>query len=562
MSGQSLHKTLGCIGAVSLAATLLFSLPALAGQGQQQYGGSSEEQYGSDYGRQQYDFDTGQQQYGKPYGQQDDDMGLQQYGRYDDQRYGRGFYGQHRYDRDYGEQQYDRGYYGQPQYYGRDVGPQQYDRGYNQPQSDLEYGRQEYDLEYDQQHYGRGYYGKEQYDHGYRQQYGRQYGEPYDYDTGREQYGRSGDEQYGRGYYGQDMYDEDVREYYGRDDDRQRFGRGDYGQERYGRDTRQQYGRDYDRQKYSRAYDERKQHGRDRARRLQEEKYGKRHYSPEAGRRSSKKMQGQWELKPGGMVRIGYDFDNDNRIDAYEWISYYELEKARKRSETEVRRGEQRSRYDAGEQMGSRPRGYYQEESDRTQRRMKQVRGTVKEMKTVSLAELDQAHILARVQTRDGRVAKVDLGPKKKIRRLGLGKGDQVTIHGTRGTINDRSVLMAYGVETGNQYVSIERPRDKNLKRYNGQIMDARSVSLGEGGSDVLMARVRLDDGNTTIINLGPKKDLQEKLSVKKGKDVSLLARSARIGGKRALVAESVQIGGKNLDVDWQREAKRQKGQN
>jgi len=189
-------------------------------------------------------------------------------------------------------------------------------------------------------------------------------------------------------------------------------------------------------------------------------------------------------------------------------------------------------------------------------RRGDRIQGSIKEMKTISLSKMDEDHVIARIRTQNGQVAKVDLGPERKISDLNLQKGDQVTVHGITGSVNQKPVLMAHAVEAKGQRVSVKRPQDLNLKSYSGQIIKTKKTSIRKGTPTVLMARIRMDDGNTAMVNMGPEKELRNRLDIREGKRFSMLARPVKINGRNALVAEFVKIGDNSVDVDWQKAKK------
>ena len=80
-------------------------------------------------------------------------------------------------------------------------------------------------------------------------------------------------------------------------------------------------------------------------------------------------------------------------------------------------------------------------------------------MKTVKLAGMDGEHVMARVETQNGRTAKVHLGPKDALSDMKLKEGSQITVTGSRGLINDQPMLMARRVEADGQTPRSSCPR-------------------------------------------------------------------------------------------------------
>ncbi|MFW5640162.1 MAG: hypothetical protein ACOC0H_03240 [Thermodesulfobacteriota bacterium] len=368
----------------------------------------------------------------------------------------------------------------------------------------------------------RGYYGDNPETRDYDKYYQGRYGRPSSSNYRENMEGRGGRQPEPR--YGQSRQQEEVgetgQEMFDRSRRRQQFGGS--GQQQYGQSDRRQFG-DSGQQQYGQS--DRRQFGDS-----GQQQYGQ--YSRQQYRESDREQFGQGQ---------------------------YGQDRGRRR-ESARRGGQQDQRFSTGMDRDRFERGYYQQRRDRQSRqqmrRGDRIQGSIKEMKTISLSKMEEDHVIARIQTREGQVAKVDLGPEQKLSDLNLKKGDQVTVHGITGSINQKPVLMAHGVEAKGQRVSIKRPQDMKLKSYSGQIMKTKKTDLREGTPTVLMARIRMDDGNTTMVNLGPEKELRNQLDIQEGKRFSMLARPAKVEGRTGLVAEFIKIGDNSVDVDWQKAKK------
>jgi len=76
------------------------------------------------------------------------------------------------------------------------------------------------------------------------------------------------------------------------------------------------------------------------------------------------------------------------------------------------------------------------------------IRGTVEDARQIELKGEEKKHTLLMVNLKTGDSVIANLGPApKSIADLDLEEGDEVTIRGTKGTINDRSVVMASRIE-------------------------------------------------------------------------------------------------------------------
>ena len=290
-----------------------------------------------------------------------------------------------------------------------------------------------------------------------------------------------------------------------------------------------------------------------------------------AQRSQQGRSQGDYRAEPLGWVSVAYDLNNDGVYETFERVYYYDLEQARRQSQ------ERQMREDRGRMR--RERGMQQYQPGREQRRrqmgrmeqdyrvrprvpsridrseFEKVDGTIMELKDVKLAGFDEKHVVARIKNRENMVAKVDLGPKGRISDLDIQKGQSVSVWGKRGTINEKYMLMAYWINVDGNRISIKRPKDMNLKRYSGKILKLKKTAFGERTGNHVMARVELDQGMNTIVNLGPENQLGN-LNVESGKEFSMLARPVFIEGKKALVAEQVMMGDKTATIDWEKSKK------
>jgi len=303
--------------------------------------------------------------------------------------------------------------------------------------------------------------------------------------------------------------------------------------------------------------------------------------------RGQSSAQGDFRMEPLGWISVAYDLNDDGVYETFERVYYYDLEQARRQSrERQMREGRGQMRRDRGmqqdrpgrrqrQQMGRMPqyqpgRGQRQQQMDRMQQdyrvrprvpsriersKFEKVDGTIIEMKDVKLAGFDEKHVVARIKNRENMVAKVDLGPKGRISDLDINKGQSVSAWGKRGTINEKYMLMAYWINVDGNRVSIKRPKDMNLKRYTGKILKLKKTAFGEKTGNHVMARVELDKGGKTIVNLGPENQLGD-LNVQSGKEFSMLARPVVINGRKALVAEQVMMGDKTATIDWEKAKK------
>lgn len=260
--------------------------------------------------------------------------------------------------------------------------------------------------------------------------------------------------------------------------------------------------------------------------RYQEEAQDQSDNNREQGRSDRQRSETQFRLSPAGWVRIATDYDNDGRFDAIETIFAYDLERAQASSRERAKREAQ-------------------EFTNRSQPKAPReaVSGKLERMEQHRLAGIDGQVTVARIETDDGRTARVCLGPETQLERLDLREGDQVSIKGRRGHINDKMVLIAQEIRAGDQRVSIHLPSGRRLNRLKGEVLSTRTANFQGFDEAFLVAEVELPTNQQELVNLGPKSRLQT-LKVQKGDVLSLLVRPGFINGEPAMIAEQIEHDG------------------
>lgn len=265
-------------------------------------------------------------------------------------------------------------------------------------------------------------------------------------------------------------------------------------------------------------------------------------------------------IDPTSWVAVGYDLDGDGRYDSYDMLYGYDLEYARDSS---------------SRRQGSKSKTSKQSVSSKSKRNAELARnqgrsqacpavystsGKIVKTKTVSLAAMDEPHVLADIRTNDGRTARVDMGPKSGITKAGLGEGDQVEVIGTIGKVDESSLLMADRVRHNGKTIGIDRPDDKDLERFEGSVQAMRTVRYKGDSSKSVQAKVDLKNGEVATVDLGPETAIG-RFDLSNGDQIHFLADQVRIGGKPALRAEQVRYADQTVKLDrsWDRERYRGK---
>lgn len=231
-----------------------------------------------------------------------------------------------------------------------------------------------------------------------------------------------------------------------------------------------------------------------------------------------------FDVSPG----ISYE-DGDGRFEQVRYIFAYDLDRATRSSDL---RREQAIRRDV----------------DRRTRGPHMVSGELADLTTLKLSGFQQDHLLARVKTKEGRTARVDLGPKNKYADFQLEEGDKVRVMGVRGRINDKPVLLARHVETDRGTVRIHRPAGMSMKRFDGTLLSLRSARFRNVQEPQVIAKFKTDQGRTFSAILGSKSQLN-KLDLSEGDEVALLATPSRLQGRPILVARQIRTGETTLAV-------------
>jgi hypothetical protein len=259
----------------------------------------------------------------------------------------------------------------------------------------------------------------------------------------------------------------------------------------------------------------------------------------QADRDRDRRGQREARLAPSGWVRIGTDYDNDGRFEAVETIFLYDLERARRTSRDRAREG-QHTRTQDDQRRESQSR----QDRDRQQHH---VQGEIQELRRENFSGIDDEVVIARIQTSEGRTAKALLGPRSQLSDLDLSEGDQITVQGSRGHVNDKMMLVAHEVRSGNSSASVDMPR-LNLKRARGEVLSKRTARFRGFDESFVVAEVELVSGKRETVNLGPESKVRQ-LNLSEGDQISLLVRPGRINGQPAMIAEQIRADGQTVEV-------------
>jgi hypothetical protein len=258
------------------------------------------------------------------------------------------------------------------------------------------------------------------------------------------------------------------------------------------------------------------------------------------------------QTDPSGWVLIAYDYNQDRRVDAYEYIHAYDLERARQVSRQRPQ-GQQRAQVRQTPGRARQARTARQQRTGRSPQRQIRVSGTVDNLRMMQLAGQKQAHAFVTLRTRQGRTVAVNLGSVDDLRPLQLRAGDFVQVQGRRVIVNERPVVMAGTVRANNRTIRVQPFRGGRVMRLKGRVTRTATKQL-EGGERPahLVGIVELESGRRVPVDFGRKKNLQDQdVEIQEGRDVVVLAEIMPIGDQQILVARSISLDGRRIDVDW-----------
>ena len=228
------------------------------------------------------------------------------------------------------------------------------------------------------------------------------------------------------------------------------------------------------------------------------------------------------KLKPTGFIQVAADYDGDGVYDAVETIYAVDFVTARDSSRQRM---------------------------DSVNRRPRAVSGELTNLKQIPLSNrYGGPHMVGRVKTDRGTVAKVDFGPVAQVEPLGLTEGDRVDVEGRRGRINDRAMLLATKITSDGKTETIDRPEPTGLRRVKGEVVGLSNKTFRGQTEASVIGDLRLVSGREVKVVMGAESKLKP-LNVKQGDEISLLARPGSINDEPALIATVVYADGKSADV-------------
>lgn len=266
--------------------------------------------------------------------------------------------------------------------------------------------------------------------------------------------------------------------------------------------------------------------------------------SSESARSKALKLQGD----PMATVVIGIDLDSDNEFDAFEQITYYDLQLARMRSKqrqdrTRVQSDAEGSRNSDSAMREQRSNSDTSNQNSGSDQRepLKRFVGTVTQPTRIRLVDGPE-HDFVKLQLQDGSRIPVDLGRTDRPGQMTFEEGQKITVWGSRGRVDDKRVLVARRIQVGDQTMERDREQDRDLKRVRGEVLDTATINLQNSDEKIAVAKVDLNGGRTETVVLGPANRLGD-VSLTKGDEVQMLVRRGSLGQRQVLIADQLKIG-------------------
>ncbi|MHC1762776.1 MAG: hypothetical protein AB9869_00510 [Verrucomicrobiia bacterium] len=208
-----------------------------------------------------------------------------------------------------------------------------------------------------------------------------------------------------------------------------------------------------------------------------------------------------------------------------------------------------------------------QSQMNQEQRPMRVLRGTVESVREAqwrsSSGQTDQRCIV-HLTMENGRTTYVDVGSKSMLQDLDLSSGDWVHLRGRFADVGGREVFLADRIQVNGQSHSIQRSGNQGQQMAQGSRTSQSQTRTVQGRIDGFrhiylrpqqgqrqqhsLAKLQLQDGRSLIVNLGPKRDLDD-LQLEKGDRITLRGGQGTIDGRSVFFADQVRTGDRTVQI-------------
>lgn len=179
-------------------------------------------------------------------------------------------------------------------------------------------------------------------------------------------------------------------------------------------------------------------------------------------------------------------------------------------------------------------------DEDRSGAQTIRVNGTIRGFREVDLLGRSEPHLLAKLRLED-RDQVVDLGPKDDLGGLDLSSGRRITVHGRRGSIDGRDVILALRISANGEVVEVTRnPAPRERPDAVGRLRDWRSIDLANRRGRHTYLRLSRDGGSDLVVDAGPGASPSD-LGLDRGDRIAVRGRRTSVNGRSILVAHTIE---------------------
>ncbi len=248
---------------------------------------------------------------------------------------------------------------------------------------------------------------------------------------------------------------------------------------------------------------------------------------------SQSQANSELQIEPKGWITVESDYNDDGFYDTFETIYYYDFVKAREASQK--RGGNQSEQASSGNQ------------SQKQMSRKASIQGEITELNTENSKSGSGETLTAKLENSQGQTANVCLGPKQKMSKLNLEKGDTISAEGVVTRRDDKLVLLAAKVSANGETITHKLVKRPSIKRLEGKLTSVKEAKSKSDNSTFLVVQVETDNG-TEQVHLGPKNQLSS-LDLSKGDNVNMLVRTGKVSGNDCTLAVQVSANDKTVKV-------------
>ena len=157
-----------------------------------------------------------------------------------------------------------------------------------------------------------------------------------------------------------------------------------------------------------------------------------------------------------------------------------------------------------------------------------------------------QDHTLVRIRLENGSESVVDIGRRMDLENIDLEQGQQIQVRGHEGQVDNKKVVIADQIQSGEQSFNIAR--DDQRREVFGKITDVSRIDLAQARQDSLLVRLEMEDGSAVVVDFGKDTTLED-LNLQSNSQVRVRGEREFIDGKSILVAKQISVDGESTQL-------------